>query len=430
MDRSGSAEHLETFLNDLKGVGNEASLVFTAHPPSAIKVTAEILNAELDYTSPESTELGAWIEKNYHKDWKVAKAAARGIATHHGRIPRSLAQFFVRQFDSGSLKVLICTSTLIEGVNTAAANVFIYDKQINRSDFDFFSFANIRGRVGRMMRHFVGNAFLYHQPPSEVATEVNVPVLADPSTSSDYILLNVDHQDLRGRALDRADELVETFRLPRALLARFGSLGMERIMIARDKIDATAKKNPELLVWSGFPDKMQRIFLCEIILTCFANPRRQQLGGRTAPQLAWCLSMLSRSKSLSSFLKWFAQNIGHEPENDGIDRAFQFLNGCEYLIPTVMALTEGIAKHCLPNEQINYLAYVAATENLFRPAWMRALDEMGIPFPLAERLQKIIPEQSSIDRAMALLRSAFINNKIPRLDSMDIAIIRSALALR
>jgi hypothetical protein len=41
-------------------------------------------------------------------------------------------QVFVHLFNENEIKVLICTSTLIEGVNTSAANVFIYDKKINR----------------------------------------------------------------------------------------------------------------------------------------------------------------------------------------------------------------------------------------------------------------------------------------------------------
>ena len=166
VDRSAKEERLQAFLSDLRGVGNAASLVFTAAPATAQRLMEDILNDGISYETALGRDLGRWIAENYHPEWPVARGNEHGLAIHHGRLPRSLGQLFVRLFNEGEIKVLICTSTLIEGVNTSAANVFVYDKKINRTDFDFFSFANIRGRVGRMMRHFVGNAFLVTTHPS------------------------------------------------------------------------------------------------------------------------------------------------------------------------------------------------------------------------------------------------------------------------
>ena len=162
-DRSAWEDRLQALLNDLLSVGEESSIIFTATPGSASALMEELVAAGVNYPSELSNAVGEWICQNYHSDWPLAKGATVGIAVHHGRIPRALGQLFVQLFDKGAMKTLICTSTLIEGVNTSAANVFIYDKKINRTDFDFFSFSNIRGRVGRMMRHFVGRAFLYHE---------------------------------------------------------------------------------------------------------------------------------------------------------------------------------------------------------------------------------------------------------------------------
>ena len=59
-----------------------------------------------------------------------------------------------------TLPILICTSTLIEGVNTAAKSVLIYDKAIANRNYDFFTFSNIRGRAGRLGQHHVGKVYL------------------------------------------------------------------------------------------------------------------------------------------------------------------------------------------------------------------------------------------------------------------------------
>src|SRR5204862_2360170 len=86
-------------------------------------------------------DISKWIDENFGEGWELSNAVARGVGVHHGRIPRSLASHFVRMFNSGELPILICTSTLIEGVNTAAKSVLIYDKQIARKDYDFFTFS-------------------------------------------------------------------------------------------------------------------------------------------------------------------------------------------------------------------------------------------------------------------------------------------------
>src|SRR5262249_38232933 len=49
IDRTGSDAHLAVFLGDLRTVGDQPSLVFTAHPWSAIELTREILNAKISY---------------------------------------------------------------------------------------------------------------------------------------------------------------------------------------------------------------------------------------------------------------------------------------------------------------------------------------------------------------------------------------------
>ncbi|WP_291566054.1 helicase-related protein [Bradyrhizobium sp.] len=185
-----------------------------------------ILQADINYPTSLGPELGTWISQNYHSEWPVARGNEKGIAVHHGRLPRSLGQLFVHLFNEGEVKVLICTSTLIEGVNTSAANVFIYDKKINRTDFDFFSFANIRGRVGRMMRHFVGNAFLYHQAPSEIETRVEVPVLSDPGSATDFLMMNVDRSELSTLGRQRQATLPFETGLSAEILREHGGLGV------------------------------------------------------------------------------------------------------------------------------------------------------------------------------------------------------------
>lgn len=126
-DRSSKDDKRAALLDDLGGVADESSIIFTATPGSAQTIMRDLVNEGFGYDSELGSNLSEWIKENYHPDWPVGDGTERGIAVHHGRLPRSLGQLFIQLFDRSKIRILICTSTLIEGVNTSAANIFIYD---------------------------------------------------------------------------------------------------------------------------------------------------------------------------------------------------------------------------------------------------------------------------------------------------------------
>jgi replicative superfamily II helicase len=132
-----------------------------------------------------------------------------GIGVHHGRIPRAVASQFIRSFNSGDLPILLCTSTLIEGGNTAAKSVFIYDKAINRDDYDFFTFSNVRGRAGRLGQHFVGSVYLFHTPPEHENIEVTPPLFGDLDDAPDEFVVQISEEDTTPAITDRICGIAE-----------------------------------------------------------------------------------------------------------------------------------------------------------------------------------------------------------------------------
>jgi len=429
VDRTdGKIERLEAFLSDLKSVGNDSSLVFTKSPQSARKLLQEITNKGFQYDSTIGPQLGDWIANNFHPEWTIAEGTQNGIAVHHGKLPRSLGQLFVQLFNQGELKQLICTSTLIEGVNTSAANVFVYDKKISSTDFDFFSFANIRGRVGRMMRHYIGNVFLYFDPPEEIETNVDVPILSDPGSSSDYIVANVEKDLLSDEGVERREQLPSRTGIEFHILKEFGSLGTETLVDLNSAIVESLAENPELLCWKGFPNKEQRKHLAEVIVPSL-HKSRQSFGLYTAGQVSWVWSMLQSCKTLGSFLSFFGKRFFREDKgetiSDGIENAFKFLQACEYTFPTVIVAVEALVKSNTAPDTANYFPYVSALENWFRPEWMKQIDEVGIPIPLSERLLPIIGEPEDRHDAMHRIFDIDLSNN-DKFDNIDRFIIKSA----
>lgn len=71
----------------------------------------------------------------------------------------------------------ICTSTLIEGVNTSAKNVILFDKDKGGQPIDFFDYKNIAGRSGRMRKHYIGNVIRFENQPEQMELFVDIPIL-------------------------------------------------------------------------------------------------------------------------------------------------------------------------------------------------------------------------------------------------------------
>lgn len=92
--------------------------------------------------------------------WIVTKALKRGVGVHHGLVPKYIQQEIINLFNEGVLKVLICTTTITEGVNTTAKNMIVLSGKKGTKDLKKFDAQNIEGRAGRFMKHYQGRVFI------------------------------------------------------------------------------------------------------------------------------------------------------------------------------------------------------------------------------------------------------------------------------
>lgn len=92
--------------------------------------------------------------------WIVTKALKRGVGVHHGLVPKYIQQEIINLFNEGVLKVLICTTTITEGVNTIAKNMIVLSGKKGTKDLKKFDAQNIEGRAGRFMKHYQGRVFI------------------------------------------------------------------------------------------------------------------------------------------------------------------------------------------------------------------------------------------------------------------------------
>jgi hypothetical protein len=195
-------------------------------------------------------------------------------------------------------------------------------------------------------------------PTTEIETDVRVPILADPEASTDFLIMNVERNELSSVGRQRQDDLPRTTGLSPEILREHGALGVELLLNLRDRIHQILSTAPNKLVWTGFPDKEQRKTAAELALIV-SHSRRDPIGLHTNALVAWAWVQLGRVRTLPKFLRWFASlNLFESDRADGVNAAFQFLQACEFSFPRTLAAVEALVKLALPGAEISYSQYI------------------------------------------------------------------------
>ena len=133
---------------------------------------------------PELDALSRDITREVHGDYYLAGMIKKGVAYHIGYLPASIRTRIETLFQSGKITTMFCTSTLLEGVNLPADNLFITDNKIFRSAMSPVDFRNLIGRVGRISYNLYGNVFFVSEEKS-VKPEDYIEMLQTPVPEQD-----------------------------------------------------------------------------------------------------------------------------------------------------------------------------------------------------------------------------------------------------
>lgn len=112
-----------------------------------------------DKNNKEIEDVCSMIANNVHKDYYLIKALKCGVAYHYGDMPTIVRESIEDLFKNGIIKYIFCTSTLLEGVNLPAKNIFIMANYKGTSKMSSLDFWNLSGRAGRLGYEYYGNVF-------------------------------------------------------------------------------------------------------------------------------------------------------------------------------------------------------------------------------------------------------------------------------
>ena len=112
------------------------------------------------------------IRSDVHKEYYLAELVEKGVAYHIGYLPANIRMQLEDYYREGLIKTMFCTSTLLEGVNLPAENLFITSYKKGRSDFSEVDFKNLVGRVGRAKYNLYGNVFIVRLQNQELEEDL------------------------------------------------------------------------------------------------------------------------------------------------------------------------------------------------------------------------------------------------------------------
>jgi hypothetical protein len=389
----------------------DQTLIYCRSPQRVSQVVGELLRLEIRASDPILESGANWVSREYHPDWIFAKALRRGIGMHHGRVPRSLAQFVVHAFNSNKMRFLVCTSTLIEGVNTSAKNVIIFDDTIARARYDYFTFNNIVGRSGRMFRHFIGNVFVFGNPPPQQLDIIDIPIFTQTSKMSDSLIIQMDQEDIVPRLRDRFQGFFSQSELAfETIKANKHVNPDDQIALAR-YLRQHVDQASAMLSWTQFPTYDQLEYVCGLIDQFFVE--RWGTGIFSPRQLAFKINRLRQNQSVAALIRDELSNTQYVADADtAISNVLDFMrHWAMHNLPRFLMAISTIQAEVLGRAGRrfgDFSFFAARVENLFLPPAVIALDEYGLPIQITQKLGLVQSDDESLD------------DVIPRLQSLDL----------
>lgn len=192
--------------------------------PSSIRSflnTTDLTSNEGDYHKFDDDVI-EWISENIHPQWYYSIYLKKGIGIHHGKTPLFLRKYIEHEYSNpdGCIHTILCTSTLMEGINTPTNKLIIYDPPRGA-----FELNNLIGRVGRLnpKNPQVGRIYSYDERVLELYDPdqwIDLKILYE----TDEVITNSPEDEILYLEKSSSDGVPEKNikNLQRSLVDRFG----------------------------------------------------------------------------------------------------------------------------------------------------------------------------------------------------------------
>ena len=402
---------------------NEQTIIYCASPLRARRLSREYLlhvkRKGMNPCNSNEIPLCEWIENNVSSDWSLREALSYGIAIHDGSLQKHISNSIINYFNNQKLHYIFCTSTIIEGVNTSAKNVVIYDGKKGPKSIDYFDYSNICGRSGRMMEHYIGNVYSFVQQPEKKDFIVDFPfVEQDKDVLTDEILINIDKKDVKPQVKERYNELNSYPDDLKKILRINGTNinGQMEIYHALEKDINTQKQ--EFITWSQMPSYDAMMYILS-----FAEGNIFEFDKHavvSVKQLVTLLKIYWRKKTIMALVNHYKQYALQQRKKEqseeqlmtindnAIENAFHvYRHWFQFKVPKAFRVVDSLQRYVCEKNGIkpgSYSYFVQQLENDFVPEGLSILTEYGIPNTTILTISKFIPPNIAEDEVIDFIK--------------------------
>ncbi|MBD7985727.1 DEAD/DEAH box helicase [Sporosarcina sp. Sa2YVA2] len=382
---------------------DEQSIVYVSSPQRAYTLANKYYAYLLEEGFLKETQylpVCEWIEENLSEEWGFNELIKNHIGVHSGIIPKHLVHSMIEYFNEGKLEVLFCTSTIIEGVNTSAKNVFIFDNKKGPSNLDFFDFSNIKGRAGRMLKHYTGRVFIFDSIPEREDFVLDIP-FHDQKIINDEILINLDREEVHAQHIDKYYELNDYDEDLLKVIKR-NAVSVEGQKEIVRKLIIQLNTNPELVIWDNFPNVKQLQFLIQLAWEHLLKPTEttRPMTKNKLPVTIWKHStkeihtLIREEKNYleGRHFNWDEQRI----LDTAIENVFrENRHWISYKVPKWLNVVDSLQKIVCQKEGLDitgdYSFFASYLENEGVDERLSLLIDMGVPSSVIRKISYIIP---------------------------------------
>lgn len=391
---------------------DQQTLIFCSSINRVYRLANFLINGGLSAPTEKALRFSEWIANNYIPDWSLVRLLRHGIAIHHASLPRSVAQYILQLFNEGAVRFLLCTSTIIEGVNTSARNIIIYDHKIARNAYDYFTFCNIKGRAGRMLKHLVGHVYVLNPEPQEELPLVEIPALSLPEGLPLQLAMEAGEkgvQKLSSAEREKLKYLHAQHYLPVDLLRANAPYDPIRQIKIAEKITDGLREYSPLLSWNRFPNQDQLKCLADFTFNDLLGGDKSN-GIVSSKQLFF--KLLQLQKRMSQGFRVYIEDIRRRdnkgrPVDELLRDALAFCRTwAEFQLPRAIVALDRIQRHVLTtNGQASgdYSEYAERVKHLFRPPAETILEEYGIPMVMTQKMEVKVVLPESVDEILQFM---------------------------
>ncbi|WP_110630561.1 DEAD/DEAH box helicase [Salinicola salarius] len=173
-------DNFHSYLDFIIGrIKNKSNLIFSPTANQARKTAIYLANNAPVENREQVESLAEYIAEFVHKDYDLVGLVRHGVAYHTGKLPLHIRSAIEDSFSSGIVNNIVCTTTLMQGVNFPASNIivrnpYLFTRRIKDREnvkLSNYEFSNLRGRAGRLLKEFIGRTIVLDESSFEIEQE-------------------------------------------------------------------------------------------------------------------------------------------------------------------------------------------------------------------------------------------------------------------